>query len=144
MSNNQTTKLANFSANNEQLFTELTPQQAAIVEGGLQRITLLQLRSIKSAADSDGTDEVYATFNGQVPLGTRSTSISTGVTTNKFAQGFNLSGASSVRVRLFDQDGSLGGTNDDPLGSFSVSSPGNGTRRVSGSGSEYEVSYSAF
>jgi hypothetical protein len=143
MLNNQTTKLANLSAIDEQLFTEITPEQAAIVEGGLQRISLGILRSIRSGADSDGSDEVYATFNGQVPLGTRTQSMRTGSVAN-FTAGSNVSG-SSVTVSLFDQDGIRPNpANDDFLGSFRVSRPGSGERRVSGSGSEYTVTFSAF
>jgi len=121
----------------------MTPEQAAIVEGGLQRISLGILRSIRSGADSDGSDEVYATFNGQVPLGTRTQSMRTGSVAN-FTAASNVLG-SSVRVSLFDQDGTRPDpTNDDFLGSFRVSSPGSGERRVSGSGSEYTVTFSAF
>ena len=144
MSNINKTTAANLSAIDEQLFTEVTPEQAAIVEGGLQNVTLGTLRSIRSAADgATGTDEVFAVINGTRVRFQNPQSMQTGSVAN-FGAGANFSNTSPVTVSLFDKDGS-NQADADFLGSFTISNgTTSGTRRVSGSGSTYEVSFTAF
>jgi hypothetical protein len=48
----------------ESLFTELTADQAQMLEGG-KRITILSVRCIKAGADRSGADELFFTINGQ-------------------------------------------------------------------------------
>jgi hypothetical protein len=130
------------SAIDTQLFTELSTEQAAVVEGGLSQVQILSVRCIKAGADSDGTDEVFASFNGADSNFGRPISMRTGSVAN-----FGQSGGSgsSIRVQLFDKDGSNRNAAD-LLGSFTVrGAVGNPqTRRISGSGSTYEVTFTAF
>lgn len=127
-----------------ELLTEVSPEQAAIVEGGL-RVTLTQIRCIQAGADGGDFEEVFASFNGvdnnagrfsfAQPTSMKATSVANA--------GVSKSANGSIRVALFDKDGT-NRANADFLGSFSVSRAGRGTRRISGNGSIYEVSYSAF
>jgi hypothetical protein len=47
----------------EQLFSELTPAEAAVVEGGL-RLTIDRIQAIRAGADPIGADDTYITVNG--------------------------------------------------------------------------------
>ena len=108
------------------LFTELTADQAQMLEGG-KRIDILQVRCIQA---SNGFDNLSFTINGQNVLFGRTIGIQTGGVANVGASAnFN----STASVRLFDRGSSLGG--------FSTSSSGQQTQRVSGGGSTYEVTY---
>lgn len=116
---------------NDQLFTEVSPEQAAIVEGGL-RVQLLQLRCLKAGG---GSDQVFAEFNGaRSGFGTQF------MRTNSVANFAEAGGSgSSVRVRLRDAN------NNRSLGSFVVSSTtrNSQTKRISGNGSTYDVTFNA-
>jgi hypothetical protein len=146
--NDQMTASFNLSAIDEQLFTDVSPEQAAIVEGGLQQVTLTFLRCVKAGADRDGTDEVFATFNGvRAGLSNGSDltfsnpkSMRANATANIATTGRSSNGG-SIRVALFDKDS----TKNDLLGGFTVSSATrNGTRTIKENGSEYQVGFSAF
>ncbi len=121
----------------DSLFTELTADQAQMLEGG-KRIDILTVRCIKAGADRAGTpDELFFTINGQDPSFGRTISMQTGGVANV---GVSANFNGTANVSLFDKDTSSG---NDLVGSFSASSNTNGsqTRRVSGSGSIYEVTY---
>jgi hypothetical protein len=108
----------------ESLFTELTTDQAQMLEGG-KRIDILLVRCIQA---SNGSDRLSFTVNGN-NVG-QTIGIQTGGVANVGASAnFN----STASVQLFDRGSSLGG--------FSTSSSGQQTRRVSGGGSTYEVTY---
>jgi hypothetical protein len=123
--------MSDFNFNN-QLFTELTSEQASTVEGGLT-VQLLQLRCLEAGG---GSDQVFAEFNG-----VRSPNQPVFMRKNSVAN-FAASGSgSSVRVRLRDRS-----NNNASLGSFRVSTiTGRNTQRefISGDGSRYEVSFRA-
>jgi hypothetical protein len=123
----------------ESLFTELTADQAEILEGG-KRIDILLVRCIKAGADRDGSDELFFTINGQngAPGNPTISMLTGGVANVGVSANFN----GTANVSLFDKDGNSN-SGADFLGSFSASSNTNGsqTRRVSGSGSIYEVTY---
>ena len=120
----------------EQLFSELTPAEAAVVEGGL-RLTIDRIQAIKAGADFLNRDDTYITVNGTKIWGEQN--MSTGQIRN-VNRSFTGSG-SSLRVELFDADPG----NDDRLGGFNaVNTRGVERRvRVSGSGSTYDVFYRA-
>lgn len=126
----------NFS-NNDQLVTELTSEQAAVVEGGAKQVFIRKIQAIRAGADTVGADDTYITVNGSKMFGPRGMSTGNTASVNR---GVGFSG--SATVSLFDQDGFLNGA-DDFMGSFSVSSVTRGTQvaRVSGSGSTYDVFY---
>jgi hypothetical protein len=125
---------SNLNLLSESLFTELTADQAQMLEGG-KRITILNVRCIKAGADTSGADELFFTINGQDPSFGRTISMQTGGVAN-VGVAANFNGTASVQ--LFDKDTSSG---NDLVGSFSASSNGQQTRRVSGSGSTYDVTY---
>ncbi|MBW4626646.1 MAG: hypothetical protein KME49_14380 [Brasilonema octagenarum HA4186-MV1] len=126
----------------EQLVTELTPEQGAVIEGGAW-LYLYKATAIKAGADfgwSNG-DDVYARINGDKTSTTND--VDTGETAN-FFQWKQFSGTASIN--LFDSDGGLAG-DDDSLGGFTVgTTPTNGskTKRISGSGSIYDVTYAVY
>lgn len=126
------------SEQKQQLFTELTPEQAATVEGGLF-LLIDKIQCIKADADLIGKDETYLTVNGSKIWGPKKMGSGQTRTVNK---GLDV-GKSGV-VRGFDDDFWL--NNDDYLGGFTVSSATNGQKvaRISGSGSKYDVYYRAF
>lgn len=116
---------------NEQLFTEVSPEQASIVEGGL-RVQLLQLRCLEAGG---GSDQVFAEFNGTA-------SGSTVFMQRNSVANFARSGTgSSVVVRLRDRS-----NNNAFLGGFRVSTvTGKNTQRkiIGANGSRYEVTFNA-
>jgi hypothetical protein len=114
----------------ESLFTELTADQAQMLEGG-KRIDILTVRCIQA---SNGSDNLSFTINGQNVMFGRTIGMRTGGVANV---GVSANFNQAANVRLFDTDGSAA----DSMGSFSASSNGQQTRRVSGGGSTYEVTY---
>jgi hypothetical protein len=128
---NQSNSIA-LSEINDQLFTDITSEQASIVEGGLT-VQLLQLRCVEAGG---GSDEVFAEFNG-----VRSLNQPVFMRKNSVAN-FAASGSgSSVLVRLRDRS-----NNNASLGSFrvrSITGKNPQKRFISGNGSRYEVTFNA-
>ncbi len=122
---------------NEQLFTELTPEQAAIVEGGLF-IHIEKIHAIKAGADTLSKDDTYIKINGEKLWGEKSFGTGQERDVNR---GLSVD-SSFARVTLFDEDWG----NDDYLGGFTARNTNGSLRRaqVSGSGSTYDVYYRAF
>jgi hypothetical protein len=117
---------SNLNVLSESLFTELTADQAQMLEGG-KRIDILLVRCIKAG---NGSDRLSFTVNGQDLMFGRTIGMQTGGVANV---GVSANFNSTASVNLFDRGSSLGG--------FSTSSNGQQTRRVSGGGSTYEVTY---
>lgn len=118
----------------EQLLTDLSAEQAAIVEGGM----LLKIHSIEAAhagADVAGADDTYIKVDSSKIWGV--TSMSTG---SKRSVNYEKSFTYNASVALFDEDWGP----DDYLGGFSVSRVTNGEQiaQVSRGGSTYNVYYS--
>lgn len=128
-----------FSVGSEQLLTELTPEQAAVIEGGAFLI-VDALQAITAGADGfpSGNDDTYITVNGQRLGG------EIGFTTGQRSDiGLGAAFGNSARVELFDADSGFNGK-DDNLGGFTVTggpTVGQAITRVSGSGSTYDVYY---
>jgi preprotein translocase subunit YajC len=122
----------------EQLFTELTPAEAAVVEGGL-RLTIDRIQAIKAGADSLSNDDTYITVNGTKIWGNYG--MNSGQT-RLVDQSRTIRG-SSARVELFDADWP---DSDDSMGGFTAGNT-NGRQlraRVSGSGSTYDIYYRGY
>jgi hypothetical protein len=117
---------SNLNLHSESLFTELTADQAQMLEGG-KRITILLVRCIQA---SNGSDKLLFTINGQDPSFGRAIDMRTGGVAN-VGLAANFDGTASVR--LLDRGSSVGG--------FRASSNGQQTRRISGNGSIYDVTY---
>lgn len=125
---------------NDELFTELTPEEGAVIEGGL--FTLVStIQAIEADADFFSDDDTYITINGDKLWGPKSFSTGQTRTVNR---GLETSGF-SARVQLFDEDGFLAGS-DDPMGGFTAYNTFGFQRRarVSGSGSTYDIYYRTF
>jgi hypothetical protein len=127
------------SIDNE-LLTELTVEQAAIVEGGLF-LYIQGIQAITAGADSFGADDTYISYTDS--RGKKSALGETGMSSGEYKAvdfGTYVNGTGSVQ--LFDSDWGR----DDSLGGFRVTGPTNGqvVQRVSGSGSTYDVFYSVF
>jgi hypothetical protein len=132
--------LNHLNAIDQQLLTDLTAEQSAIVEGGAF-LYIQGIQAIVSGADPESNDDTYMTFtdsNGKkTALG--ETSMATGAYKD-VSFGTMINGVGSIQ--LFDSDWWY----DDYMGGFNVSTPTNGLaiQRVSGSGSTYDVYYSVF
>lgn len=126
-------------ADNQQMFAEITPQQAETVEGGAF-LLINSIQAIKAGADLVGKDEAYITVNGGRIFGPKGMDSGDSANVNR---GLGFDG--SARIELFDEDGFFNGS-DDNMGGFTVSGATNGQvrRRVSGSGSTYDVFYQVF
>jgi hypothetical protein len=123
----------------EQLFSELTPAEAAVIEGGL-RLTIDRIQAIRAGADPVGADDTYIKVNGTKIWGDYS--MTTGQT-RSVNRGYTASG-SSAQVQLFDADPWPNG--DDRVGHFTaVNTNGVLTReRVGENGSMYYVYYRGY
>jgi hypothetical protein len=123
----------------EQLFSELTPAEAAVVEGGL-RLTIDRIQAIRAGADPIGADDTYITVNGTKIWGDYS--MTTGQT-RSVNRSYTTSG-SSAQVQLFDDD--PWPNRDDSMGGFPAGNTNGALRRarVSGSGSIYDVYYRGY
>lgn len=129
----------------ESLCSDLTDEQASTVQGGL--FVLIDKIKVNKAGADGGIfptgDDPYITINGKKVF--QATEVFAGdvLIVN---QGRNV--GKSGTIRLTDKDYWWKGQgSDDPLGQFKVSSPTGGKvkkQTISGSGSEYEVSYRAF
>jgi hypothetical protein len=127
---------SNLNLLSESLFTELTADQAEMLEGG-KRIDILTVRCIKAGADGSGADDLFFVINGQnFRLGNPISMQTGGVANAGVSANFN----GTANVSLFDKDGSSA-SGADFVGGFSASSDGQKTLRVSGSGSTYEVNF---
>ncbi|MDZ8258554.1 hypothetical protein [Nostoc sp. ChiQUE01b] len=123
----------------EQLFTNLTPEEASILEGGYT-LNVYSLLCLADGADPwyKGKDDVYA----KVTLD--------GITTNYSVGDMGTGDAKNVawefnffeyaEISFFDSDWP---DSDDALGGISVSGVTNGLQKptISGSGSRYKVFY---
>ena len=121
--------------NNKQLFTDLTSEEAAVVEGG-KKIILHKVEAIKSAADGfKNSDDLYIKLGKKTVWGPRS--IDNGDIKNL---GISRNFSKFLKVSLWDEDI----RNDDPLGSFTAKNRTSGkkTRILKGSDSKYELTYS--
>lgn len=130
-----------FSVDGEQLFAELTPKQASVIEGG-KTLFIQSIEAVKAGADGffQGGDDTFFKVNGR--LGPSLGSMDSGQT-KTVNRSFSFDG--DARVELFDSDGgAFFGQDADSLGGFTATNPTNGivSKRVSGSGSRYNVFYS--
>lgn len=122
----------------ELLFSELTPEEGAVIEGGAT-LRLIRATAIKASADAFPAingDDVYIKCNGNKIYGTNN-NVKTG---NTFGIGKSCEFNGTASIRFFDADV----LSDDSLGGFTVgTTPTNGTKSsvISGSGSKYEVYY---
>lgn len=122
----------------EQLFTELTASEAAIIEGG----SVLELQTLgaqKAGADwSNDSDDIYILVNGKDIGFYKQMKTGQGATIDKFV---NFSGFAVIE--LFDKDWN---SNDDKIGSFTITGGAlaGDTRYLSGNESEYLLAYRVF
>jgi hypothetical protein len=124
---------------NEPLFTELTPEEGSVVEGGF-KLNLYALVCYKDGADPwyKGKDDVYARVTTDGITSTHNIgAMGSGDGKNL---GLEFTFFEDAEVSFFDSDWP---DSDDFLGSFSVSGPTNGLQKptVSGSGSRYRAFY---
>ncbi|MDJ0621169.1 MAG: hypothetical protein QNJ63_31280 [Calothrix sp. MO_192.B10] len=119
----------------EQLFTELTSEEAAVIEGGLT-LKLYWIKALKANADWGrlNRDDTYIRVNGRTVWGVKKMKSGQTRSINKFVD-FNR----SASIQLFDRDPGK----DDFMGGFTVSKPTG--RRLTGfawgSGSTYALNY---
>lgn len=125
-----------------QLFTELTSEEASVIEGGAY-LVLHSATALKTGADFPywNGDDLYIVANGKKIFGTVN-DVDKGETVNINK---TIAFSQSAKVTLVDDDLNVFGNKDDFLGSFTVgTTPTNGKRTVvvGGSGSAYRVTYS--
>jgi hypothetical protein len=123
----------------EQLFSELTPAEAAVVEGGV-RVVIDRIQALRAGADPVGADDTYITVNGVKIWGDYS--MTTGQT--RFVGKSYTAPGSSAQVRLFDDD--PWPNDDDLIGGFTAVNTNGVLKpiRVSGGGSTYDVYYRGY
>lgn len=116
----------------EQLLTDLTAEQSAIVEGG-RTLTVHDITAVKAGADIGSADDTYIRINGEKVWG--EVSMKTG-----YKRNINISRPVGTygSVSLLDEDG---WSPDDFLGSLVATDLGEYTQTVSGSGSTYAIHY---
>jgi hypothetical protein len=130
----------------EQLFAELTPKQAALIQGGARTTTVYQfelqtIHAVQAGADTLSGDDTFVNVDGRKVFGP------SGFSTGSYGDvGYRreLQEGYSLTIDLFDEDDFLNGDND-YLGGLTVAVyPTNGTvsQRVSGGGSTYDIYYS--
>lgn len=119
----------------EQLFTELTPEQASVIEGG-KTLRLYSIKANKAGADPVGNDEPYIIFKGNKVW---SGSMGTGDFRAINKGGLTFQGTETIS--LYDDDASP--NRDDLIKSFLINSPtGKPTSIIlEGSGSSYTLNY---
>jgi hypothetical protein len=115
----------------ESLFTELTADQAQMLEGG-KRITILQVRCIQA---TNGSDKLSFTVNGEDLMFGRTIDMRTGGVANVGVAANFFDG--KAKVLLFDKDNS----SSSRIGGFHAFDNGTKTRLVGSNGSKYEVTY---
>ncbi|AFY93338.1 MULTISPECIES: hypothetical protein [Chamaesiphon] len=112
----------------ESLFTELTADQAQMLEGG-KRINILLVRCIQAGGGSDNLSFDINRERQNFRRFMRTDSVA------NVGIGVNFNG--TANVVLFDNHSLV----RRPVGSFSASSNGQQTQRVSAGGSTYDVTY---
>lgn len=119
----------------EQLFTELTSEEAAVIEGGAE-LRLYSIEAIKTGMDSFGSDDVYLKVNGSKEWGT--TKMSAGDT--KYISKNRIVGDGKTTIDLFDDD--PWPRRDDLIATIKVGKT-NGYKTVTlkNSKSEYRLTY---
>jgi hypothetical protein len=119
----------------EQLFTELTSEEAAVIEGG-KRITLSRIKCVKANMDSPAwanSDDVYIKLGDQTVWGPRSMDDGHEIDLEGIGKNFNH----SIGVSLWDSDPGF----DDEIGSWGVGG-GSGTLEFkNANGSKYLLTY---
>ena len=122
----------------EQFFTNLTPEEASIIEGGYN-LYVSSIVCLRDGADTFSQDDVYANvtvdeITSRLDVG----GMSAGDGKNL---GWEFTFFENAEINFFDSDWP---DSDDALGGFSISGPTNGIQRttISGGGSRYRVSYS--
>lgn len=95
----------------EQLFTDLTPEQAAVVEGGLYRLDSIE--GVRVSADPIGGDEPYINVNG--------TKIWSGSLEQGGTATINQLAPEAASISLYDND--PWPNPDDPIGAPQSLSP---------------------
>jgi hypothetical protein len=122
-----------------ELFTELSSQQAAVMEGGL-RLTIHSIECLKAGADDifSGGDDMFVNTDGRFLTGNFNMRTGRNKQINRTISNFR----NSMAIDLFDSDAV---SQPDFLGGFTAQSTGGQifSKRVSGSGSKYRIFYSA-
>ena len=128
-----------YPVGHEQLFTDLTSAEAALIEGG-SVLELHALGAIKAGADSSSRDgdDIYILVNGQDIGFSKQMKTGQGAEIDKFV---NFSGFAVIE--LFDKDSH---SSDDKIGSFTLTGGAlaGDTQYLSGSNSEYLLAYRVF
>ena len=126
---------------NEQLFTELTSEEGAVVEGG-SSIYVERIVALKAGADITGADDTYVSINGRKVLDEY------GMATNReraVHKTFYNNG--SISVKLWDEDGRW--SKDDLVGHMQMTQKGNYDYLHNGftlsprNGSQYKIYFKA-
>ena len=124
----------------EQLFTELTAEEATVIEGG-NVLFLSSIKAVKTGGDLWGKDEPYLLLNGRRIWGWKR--MSTGQTISIGQVFFEGSGRQNLQLWEYDR----GPNNDDFMGSVRIDVSRLGSRtarfraRVGGRLTAYDLKY---
>lgn len=121
----------------EQLFTELTSEQASVIEGG-RKVTVKSITCIKAGADTPSwlnDDDIYIKIGDQRIWGINS--MDDGQTMNVNT---TVDYSGSTKISVWDDDPGF----DDFIGSITVNGAyGGPAKTVEGSGSKYSVNFTS-
>lgn len=135
---------SNSAVAQEQLFTELTPEEGSVIEGGAF-LAVHGIYAVKAGADTFGNDDTL------IKVATGGTTKQIGgeysMSSGKYASvGQGIEFNDLARLDLYDEDGIW--SRDDHMGGFWISPTStNGPKwspLLSGSGSQYYVNYSVY
>ncbi|WP_019507677.1 hypothetical protein [Pleurocapsa sp. PCC 7319] len=104
---------------NQALFTKLTPEQAAVIEGGL-RVRLYSLEVIQTGADTITGDDPLVRVNGSTLFSEKDVNANDILEINN---SIDLGNVGTVRIEMSDDDDFLNG-NDDLIGINTFTGPG--------------------
>ncbi|MEH2084427.1 MAG: hypothetical protein V7K89_32000 [Nostoc sp.] len=123
-------------ADKEQLFTDLTREEGADLNGGAYELVIKQLYCVKAGADILGDDDTILKVNGN-----KVWSGDMGSGSNKdFDPRLKVAVDNGSFVGLYDDDGFW--SRDDFMGGFTINGLQSATTiTLSGSGSQYTLTY---
>lgn len=129
-----------------QLFIDLTPEEATVVEGG-KAVYLSHIQALRLTKDErDGRDEPYLLVNGR-NIWEAKEGMKVGDTRKIGKYAFDPRMLGGIpNIQLWENDG-LGRRSDDFIGQLRVNRPTPRGRRVAtltGSGAKYRLFYSTF
>lgn len=127
---------------NQPLFTELTPEQAAVIEGGLT-LRLDSLEAIQTGSDTVTGDDPLIKVNGFSVFSLTNVNLSNNRENNIFAINQSFDVGDSISIEITDDDDGLNG-GDDLIESFTFTGTGTFIQNFQNDFSSYNLTGAIF